>query len=92
MKPGDLIFLAEHLKPPMVQQTQVSNGLIEQFQECTLAAPPLLLPASIASVNIWTTWELSCISWWTFRLLEVNALAVDVKESSRSLFLIKRNL
>jgi len=35
----------------MVQQIQVSNGLIGQFQEYTLAAPVLLLPASIASVN-----------------------------------------
>ena len=52
MKPGELIFLAEHLKPPMVPQIQVTNGLIEQFQECTPAAPPRRLPASIASVNI----------------------------------------
>jgi len=49
---GDLIFLAEPLKPPMVWQIQVSNGLIGQFQECILVAPPLLLPANITSVNI----------------------------------------
>jgi len=49
---GDLIFLAEHLKPPMVWQIQVSNGLIGQFQECILAALPLLLPANITSVSI----------------------------------------
>jgi len=35
----------------MVQQIQVSNGLIGLFQEYTPAAPTLLLPASMASVN-----------------------------------------
>lgn len=47
MEPSDLIFLAEHLKPPMAWQIQASNGLIGQFQECILAAPPLVVPANI---------------------------------------------
>lgn len=42
---------------PMVQQIQVLNGLTGQFQECTPAAPSRLLPANIASVYIWNTWD-----------------------------------
>jgi hypothetical protein len=53
MELNNLIFLAEHLNPPMVWQIRVLNGLIGQFQECILAALPLLLPANITSVNIW---------------------------------------
>lgn len=76
MEPGDLIFLAEHLKPPMVQQIQVSSGLIGQFQECILAAPPLLLPANITSVNIWNTRHANADE--IFQPLEANALVIYI--------------
>lgn len=68
---GDLIFLAEHLKPPMVWQIQVSNGLIGQFQECILVAPPLLLPAN-TSVNIWNIWN--TVDAYLWNAIDVNTV------------------
>lgn len=45
------ILFVDHLKLQTVRQIQVLRDLIEQFQECTLAALTLLLPANMALVQ-----------------------------------------